>query len=99
LQPGFGPCWTESFESVTGPKVDFWLAQTVGVLVACIGGGLLLAAEQDRLTPEFKTLAAGSAAGLALIDVVYVLRGRISPFYFADAAIESALVAGWIAAR
>jgi protein-S-isoprenylcysteine O-methyltransferase Ste14 len=29
-----------TFEAVTGPKADFWLAQTVGVLVACIGSAL-----------------------------------------------------------
>jgi hypothetical protein len=29
-----------SFERVTGPKADFWLAQTVGVTVAAVGLGL-----------------------------------------------------------
>jgi hypothetical protein len=32
-----------TFERITGPKTDFWLAQTVGVLVGSIGGTLVLA--------------------------------------------------------
>jgi hypothetical protein len=88
-----------TFERVTGPKVDFWLARTVGVLVACIGGVLLLADERDRITPEIKALGAGSAAGLALIDVLYVTRRRIRPVYLADAAVEAALVARWFSAQ
>ena len=33
-----------SFLAVTGPKTDLWLVETVGVLVAAIGAGLLLSA-------------------------------------------------------
>ena len=87
-----------TFEQVTGPKVDFWLAQTVGVLVACMGG-LVVADLRNRATPELRALGAGSAAGLALIDVVYVLRRRISPVYLADAGIEAALFARWLTRR
>jgi hypothetical protein len=85
-----------TFEKVTGPKIDFWLARTVGVLVACIGGALLVAAERDRLTVEMRALGAGSAAGLAVIDLVYVLRRRIPLVYLADAVVEVALTARWV---
>ena len=88
-----------TFEWVTGPKGDFWLAQTVGALVASIGSALLLAEKRKRLTPELEALAAGSAGALALIDLVFVLRGRISRVSLADAAIESTIVAGWMVAR
>jgi hypothetical protein len=32
----------QSFEAITGRKVDFWLVQTVGVTLAAIGAGLSL---------------------------------------------------------
>ena len=88
-----------SFEAVTGPKTDFWLAQTVGVLVAGIGGVLLLADRNRRVTPELRVLGVASAGGLALVDVVFSLRGRISKVYLADALVECALVARWLAER
>jgi hypothetical protein len=84
-----------SFERITGPKSDFWLAQTVGVAVAAIGAGLAHAAAGRRVPSELRTVAVASAAGLAAIDVVFVARGRISPVYLADAAVELALVAVW----
>ncbi len=34
----------DSFERVTGAKTDKWLVKTVGVLVAAIGGSLMVAA-------------------------------------------------------
>jgi len=85
----------ETFERVTGPKTDFWLAQTVGVLVAGIGGVLLLGAARNRVTTELEVLGGASAAGLALVDLVFSLRGRISNVYLVDAAIQAALVVGW----
>jgi hypothetical protein len=88
-----------SFEAVTGPKTDFWLAQTVGVLVAAIGGVLLLADCRKRVTPELRVLGVASAGGLGLVDTVFSLRGRISKVYLADALVECALVAGWAAER
>jgi len=86
-----------AFEAVTGPKKDFWLAQTVGVLVASVGSTLVLAGKWGRVDQDARWLAASSAAGLAAIDVVYVARGRISKVYLADAAIEAALVLAWVA--
>ena len=84
-----------SFEAVTGPKVDKWLVRTVGVLVAAIGGALISAGARRAVTPEIAGLAIGSAAGLALIDVVYSSKGRISKIYLADAAAEAALITAW----
>jgi hypothetical protein len=88
-----------SFEAVTGPKVDKWLVRTVGVLVAVVGGVLISAGTRRRVTPEVAALAAGCAAGLGGIDTIYAAKGRISPVYLADAALEAALVGAWTAAR
>jgi hypothetical protein len=88
-----------AFEAVTGPKREWWLVQTVGVTVTAIGAGLLSAAARDRITPEITMIAAGSSAGLAAIDVVYVARGRIKPTYLLDAAAQAALLYGLARAR
>ena len=87
-----------AFEAVTGPKLEWWLVQTVGALVTAVGGGMLSGALHDRITPELTLISAGCAAGLAGIDVVYVARGRISPVYLADAAVQVAFLAGQLAA-
>jgi hypothetical protein len=89
-----------SFERVTGPKADFWLARTVGLNVAAVGVGLAQAAARSRGVPrELRTVAATCAIGLALVDLVYVARGRIAKIYLADAAAELMLVGGWLLAR
>jgi len=88
-----------SFERVTGPKVDFWLARTVGVLVGSVGAVLLVGARRRRVDFELELLGATSAAGLAAIDVIFSARGTISKIYLLDAAIEGALVLAWIRSR
>jgi hypothetical protein len=86
-----------SFERVTGPKVDFWLVETVGITVASIGLGLAHALRRGRpVPPELRTVAIAAAVGLAAVDTVYVARRRVSPVYLADAAAELALVFGWL---
>jgi energy-converting hydrogenase Eha subunit E len=89
----------DSFQAVTGPKVDLWLVRTVGVLVSVIGVVLITAARRRRIGLEVALLAVGSALGLATIDAVYALSGVISPVYLADAAVELALVAAWMFCR
>jgi hypothetical protein len=86
-----------TFERVTGPKADFWLVQTVGLLVGAIGVGLAQALRLPGDAPaELRTVAVASAAGLALIDVIYVSNGRVPRIYLADAVAEAALVAAWL---
>jgi hypothetical protein len=89
----------DSFQLVTGPKVDLWLVRTVAVLVTVIGATLLLAVRQRRLDAPIVLLAVGSALGLASIDVVYVLVGRIPPVYLLDAAAEIVLAGLWTVGR
>jgi ABC-type cobalamin transport system permease subunit len=85
----------KSFLVVTGPKDDIWLVETVGVLVTAIGACLAIAALRGSATPEVLVLAIGSAAGLALIDLIYTTRGRIAKTYLIDVAIEAALLVAW----
>jgi hypothetical protein len=68
-----------AFEAVTGRKREWWLVQTVGGLVLPVGAAMLSAAARGRVTPEITALAAGCAASLTAIDVVYVARRRIAP--------------------
>jgi hypothetical protein len=89
----------DSFQRVTGPKTDVWLVKTVGVLVIVIGASLLTAARERRYDASIVLLAVGSALGLAGIDLVYALGGRISPIYLLDAAAELLLAVLWGVAR
>ena len=82
------------FEAVTGPKPEWWLVQTVGLLVTAVGAGAVSAASADRVTPEVVGIVAGCAASLAAIDVVYVARRRIKPTYLLDAVLEAGLLGG-----
>jgi hypothetical protein len=84
-----------SFLAVTGPKRDLWLVNTVGAVVAAVGGTLLLAGLRRRPTAETAVLGLGSAAALAGVDVVYVARRTISPVYLLDAMAEGAFIAAW----
>lgn len=96
LATGLWPLFDSvSFQVVTGPKTDLWLVKTVGVLVTVIGAVLVSAARERRITNEIVMLAVGSALGLAAIDLVYALSGRISAVYLADAAAEIGLAALW----
>jgi hypothetical protein len=82
-----------AFESLTGPKAEWWLVQTVGGLATAIGAALVTAAVRRSASPESVALAAGSAVTFAAIDVVYVLRGRIAPTYLIDAGVNVGLLA------
>ena len=84
-----------TFMLVTGPKVDLWLVKTVGLLIAVIGLTILMAARRGRIVPEVRFLAAGSAAALAAVDIVYALSDRIWDIYLLDAVAEIGLVVLW----
>jgi hypothetical protein len=88
-----------SFQMVTGPKTDLWLVRTVGVLVTVVGLVLILAWRRRQVPEEIIVLAVGCALGLAGIDIVYSLSGRISAVYLADAGVEVGLATMWGWAR
>ena len=85
-----------SFQLVTGPKLELWLAQTVGVLLVVSGAALLLAGRARRVTREIAFLGAGQAAALASVDLWCVLEPRTTRAYWLDAVAELALVAAWL---
>jgi hypothetical protein len=84
-----------SFEAVTGRKRDKWLVQTVGGLIAAVGGALLVGAFERREAKSLRTLGITSAAVLASSDIYFAAKGTISPVYFGDAAVEGAMIAAW----
>ena len=88
-----------SFYAVTGPKREGWLVKTVGAVIAVIGSTLLLAAFRARPAAEVAWLGASSAAALGTVDLIYALRGRISPVYLLDAVVEAAVIGGWTLRR
>jgi len=93
---GFWPLASvETFQLITGRKRDIWLVKTAGSLIGIIGCVLALAGWRRAVTPETLLLGAGSAAGLAAVDLVYVRRRVIGRIYLADAAAEIGLVALW----
>src|SRR5947208_2415794 len=97
LSTGLWPVFhRRSFEAVTGPKADFWLVRTVGLLIANSGLAMTFAGLRRRVTPEIVTLGAGVAGSLMAVDLIYAGSGRISKIYLADAAIEAALTAAWL---
>ncbi|MFN3405603.1 MAG: hypothetical protein ACK40G_16010 [Cytophagaceae bacterium] len=86
----------DSFEVVTGPKVDDWLVKTVGVLVIAIGLPLIFALIRKMITLELAILAVSAAVGLAAIDIYYSFNGIISPIYLADAAVQIGIAGIWV---
>jgi hypothetical protein len=84
-----------SFEWVSGPKVDRWLVKTVAALISIVGSAIGLAAWHRRLTTEIRLLAVGSAVALAIVDLIYVARGRIRWVYLLDALAELGLIGAW----
>jgi hypothetical protein len=84
-----------SFLAVTGPKTDLWLVKTVGSLIAVIGCVLAVAAWRQAISSEVILLAAGSAATLMTVDVVYTMKRVIPKIYLADAIVEALLIVAW----
>jgi hypothetical protein len=85
-----------SFEAVTGPKHDFWLARAVGILVIAIGLGLERGTRGGRVAPEVREAALLGATGLVGLELLEVARGRVRPVYLLDAAFQAAVVALWL---
>lgn len=86
-----------SFEKVTGPKEDDWLAKTVGGLIAVTGASILAASLRPKEVPaEVAVVGAGHALVLGTSSGYYASRGRISKIYLLDSLSEYALVAAWL---
>lgn len=97
LVTGIWPLFSRrTFEKVTGPKVDFWLVQTAGVLISVIGSVLISAGLRRKVIPEIAALGIGSAVGLTGVDIVFTAKNRISPVYLLDALAEIGIITLWI---
>ncbi len=81
-----------SFERVTGPKTDRWLVDTVGALVIANALALALGARRQPRSAETIALAVADALAFIVVDVLFVVRRRISPVYLADAALQAGLL-------
>jgi hypothetical protein len=86
------------FEAISGRKTDYWLVRTVASLLTVVGAAVGWAGAKDRITPEIAALAVGYFAALTAIDVVYVVKLRISHVYLLDGVGNLLLIAGWAAA-
>ena len=80
-----------SFERVTGPKADYWLVRTVGLLATAIGGALGIGSRRCAPTRETRALAVAAGLAFTASDLVYALRGRISRVYLMDVVAHAAL--------
>jgi hypothetical protein len=87
----------DSFQKVTGRKTDLWLVKTVGLLLAAIGGGLILAGVSRQFAPGLVFIAMASAVALLAIELVYVSKRVISAIYLADAVVELGFLIWWAA--
>lgn len=85
-----------SFEWVTGPKIDYWLVELVGLLLAVVGGAMIVARARGRITGELGFVVIGSILALIGISVFYGAHERISPVYLVEAAVEVIFLAGWL---
>ena len=79
-----------SFYAVTGRKREGWLVQTFGALVAALGF-VLLPRRSGTARHVQEELASASAASLIAAEIAFTARGRISPIYLGDAALETLL--------
>lgn len=86
----------ESFMEITGPKMDIWLVKTVGTLIAVIGLGLAISGFKKQVNFSIAFIAAASAAGLMLVDIIYVWLLVIPPVYLLDAVAELIIILLWL---
>ena len=84
-----------SFIYVSGPKTDIWLVKTVGLMITIVGLVILVASIRRKIPAELSWLAICFSAGLAFIDIFYVLKEEISPIYLLDAFAEILFIISW----
>ena len=86
-----------SFAKVTGPKPEGWLVKAVSLLLIAMGTTLVRGA-RNKESKTVPTLGIGAGAALGSVAFYYSAKRRISPVYFADAALHLGFVGLWGAA-
>jgi len=87
-----------TLQSVAGPRMDLphlWIARVAGVIVACIGVCLIVAA---RRMEHYRFAVGGPmvlALALTLIDVVGIGTGGLPTTFLLDAGMELGFLAWW----
>ena len=86
-----------SFEAVTGPKLEGWLAKGVGIGMANVGASLALAGRRGEVRRPLRILGLGMALGFAALDFYYAgIRRRISPAYLFNGVAQLIFASAWI---
>src|SRR4051812_40874393 len=75
----------DSFEQVTGPKLEPWGVKPGGPLIIVVAVVLREAPIRRGVVREVGLLAAASCVVRGAVDVPYAARGVIPPIYLADA--------------
>jgi hypothetical protein len=90
-----------SFESVTGTKLEGWLAKGVGACWVNVGVHLIRAGlQRGRARRDERGFAVRTALTFAAFDFYYAgFRRRISPAYLVNGFLQLAFVALWGAER
>ena len=89
-----------SFEALTGPKLEGWLAKGNGATLANIGVTLLYSGLRGEVRRPTRLLGAGIAFTYAALDFHYAgLRRRISPRYLVNGLVQLAFGAAWLSAE
>ncbi|WP_207495126.1 hypothetical protein [Aridibaculum aurantiacum] len=86
----------KSFLTVTGPKTDIWLLETVSVLILAIAVLLLLHLLYLSPVVPVAVMAIVMSAGLLFIDVYYPSVSRIADVYLADAIMQALFLLLWL---
>jgi hypothetical protein len=79
-----------SFESVSGPKKDYWLVQSYGILLGTIGSVLIISKS------DIKLLGIAIALAIAIPNIIFSLKNVISKIYLADAIVQLGFVSMWL---
>ncbi len=85
-----------SFVHLTGPKTDFWLVKTMGLIIFSIGVVLLVGALRKKVAFEVALLSFLSASMFWLIEWFYYFKRVIAPVYFADGFIQLGFAMIWL---
>jgi len=88
----------ESFQHVTGPRLDLWMTRTLGLVIATVGVALLVAMRRRSVAPEAAVMAIGVATVLGVTDLINVSLRTVGPIYGLDFIIQAAFVYIWVRA-